>query len=137
MREYNIFISHSWTYTNAYNSLVSMLNAASYFNYKNYSVPRNAPLTIYNRVYYENELRNKIRNQMRTCSVVLVFAGVYASYSTHIQMEIDIATELQKPIIAIEYWGSEKTSLIVKKAADKIVKWNTNSIVSAIKEICL
>ena len=38
-----------------------------------------------------------------------------------------------KKIIAIEPWGSEKTSVVVKHAADKIVKWNTDSIVKAIR----
>ena len=38
-----------------------------------------------------------------------------------------------KTIIAIEPWGSEKTSTVVKNAADKIVKWNTDSIVDAIR----
>ena len=38
-----------------------------------------------------------------------------------------------KTIIAIEPWGSEKTSMTVKNAADKIVKWNTDPIVDAIR----
>ena len=54
-----------------------------------------------------------------------------------INMEIEIANELGKPIIAIEPWGSERTSLIVKKNAKIIVKWNSASIVGAIKEITL
>jgi hypothetical protein len=73
---------------------------------------------------------------MKCCSAVLILAGVYASYSDSIQMEIEIAQELGKPIIAIEPWGSDKTSAIVKKAANKTAKWNANSIVEAIKEVC-
>lgn len=38
-----------------------------------------------------------------------------------------------KTIIAIEPWGSEKISTVVKKAANKIVKWNTDSIVDVIR----
>ena len=34
---YNLFISHSWTYGDAYDKLVSMLNRAPNFTYKNYS----------------------------------------------------------------------------------------------------
>lgn len=137
MREYNLFISHSWDYPDAYKSLKTMLDEAPYFNYKDYSVPEEKALTIYNKTYYEKELRNKIAEKMKFCSVVLIFAGVYASYSESIQMEISIALDLGKPIIAIEYWGSERTSVIVKNAADRVVKWNTNSIVDAIKEISL
>ena len=37
--------------------------------------------------------------------------------------------------IAIEPWGAEKTSIKVKNNADKIVGWNTCSIVKAIREL--
>ena len=137
MREYNIFISHSWTYTDAYEKLTNMLRNAPYFNYNDYSVPKEKSLTIYNKLYYEIELKNKIKNKMKYCNVVLILAGVYSSYSDSINMEIEIANELGKPIIAIEPWGSERTSLIVKKNAKIIVKWNSASIVGAIKEITL
>lgn len=131
---YNLFISHSWNYSDSYDCLVSLLDNAAYFSYRNYSVPKDDPLTIRNPSYYLSELKNKIRNQMRNCSVVLILAGVYSSYSDSINMEIEIAQELDKPIIAIEPWGSERTSNVVKNAACKVVKWNTNSIVDAIRE---
>jgi hypothetical protein len=135
--EYHLFISHSWKYPNAYDGLVSLLDKDYWFSYKDYSVPRDEPLTIYNKMYYESELRNKIRNQMRTCHVVLILAGVYASYSDSIKMEIEIANELGKPIIAIQPWGAEKTSQIVKSNSDVIVGWNSSSIIDAIKRYSL
>ncbi len=135
--EYHLFISHSWKYPEAYDGLVSLLNKDYWFSYKDYSVPRDEPLTIYNRLYYESELKNKIRNQMRSCHVVLILAGVYASYSDSINMEIEIANELGKPIIAIQPWGAEKTSQIVKSNADAIVGWNSSSIIDAIKRYSL
>ncbi len=36
-------------------------------------------------------------------------------------------------IVAIEHWGAERTSTVVKQAADVTVGWNTNSIVKAIR----
>ena len=69
---------------------------------------------------------------------VLIMAGVYATYSKWIDKEIILAKESfesPKPIIAIEPWGSEKTSVLVKQAADRIVGWNTDSIVGAIREL--
>lgn len=135
--EYHLFISHSWKYPNAYDGLVSLLDKDYWFSYKDYSVPRDEPLPIYNKMYYESELRNKIINQMRTCHVVLILAGVYASYSDSINMEIEIANELGKPIIAIQPWGAEKTSQIVKNNSKVIVGWNSSSIIDAIKRYSL
>ena len=135
MKTYNLFISHSWTYTDAYEKLVNLLDARQYFSYRNYSVPKDDPLHTNGTV---TELYNAIKNQIIHSSVVLILAGVYASYSTWIDKEIKIAQNefyTPKPIVAIEPWGSEKTSVKVKNAADKIVKWNTESIVSAIREV--
>ena len=137
MREYNIFISHSWTHTDAYEKLTNILKNAPYFSYNDYSVPKEKSLTIYNKLYYEIELKNKIKNKMKYCNVVLILAGVYSSYSDSINKEIEIANDLGKPIIAIEPWGSERTSLIVKKNAKSIVKWNSSSIIDEIKRLSL
>lgn len=134
-KTYNLFISHSWTYSDAYEKLIGLLDKDSNFSYKNYSVPKDDPIHTKGT---DKELYQAIKNQMSSCSVVLILAGVYASYSKWINKEIKIAQEefsTPKKIIAIEPWGSEKTSTVVKDAADKIVKWNSSSVISAIKEL--
>lgn len=127
---YNLFISHSWTYSDAYEKLVALLDAKSYFIYKNYSVPKDDPI---HHAPYDYQLKAAIKAQMQSASYGLILAGVYASYSKWINIEIELAQQMNKTIIAIEPWSSEKTSTVVKNAADKIVKWNTYSIVSAIR----
>lgn len=130
---YNLFISHSWAYGDAYEKLISLLDSkGGYFPYKNYSVPQNDPI---HNAPNQVALRAAIERQIKPASVVLILAGVYSTYSKWINVEIEIAKQLGKPIIAIEPWGSEKTSAVVKNAADKIVKWQTDSIVSAIRAI--
>lgn len=52
----------------------------------------------------------------------------------YIDKEIKLAKEMKKKIIAREYWGAERTSKKVKDNADKVVKWQTSSIIKAIKE---
>lgn len=132
---YNLFISHSWAYTDAYEKLVGLLDKDTTFVYKNYSVPKNDPIHNANN---DKQLYEAIKNQMQYASVVLILAGVYSTYSKWINKEIDIAKNgfaKVKPIIAIEPWASEKTSKVVKDSADKIVKWQSSSIISAIKEL--
>ena len=41
---YRLFISHSWTYSDAYDRLIDLLNAAPNFAYMNYSVPKDDPI---------------------------------------------------------------------------------------------
>ena len=43
LKSRSLFISHSWSYGDAYEKLVGLLDAASNFEYKNYSVPKNDP----------------------------------------------------------------------------------------------
>lgn len=109
---YNLFISHSWTYGDSYDRLIEMLDDAPNFYYKDYSVPKNDPI---HNASYDYQLRAAIRNQMQHASCVLILAGVYATYSKWIKIEIELAQEMGKKIIAIEPWASEHTSTIVKK----------------------
>lgn len=129
---YNLFISHSWNHNDAYDRLVDLLNAKSYFTFKNYSVPKSDPIQNANS---DLQLRQAIYNQMRPVSCVLIMAGVYSSYSKWINIEIELAQQMGKPIIAIEPWASTNTSAVVKNAADRVVGWNTDSIVNAIREL--
>jgi hypothetical protein len=132
---YHLFISHSWTYSDAYDGLIRLLNSKvknGDFSYRDYSVPKTDPI---HNTPNQSALKNAIENQISHASAVLIMAGVYSTYSKWINIEIDIAQRLGKPIIAIEPWGSEKTSVIVKNAADRVVKWQANSIVSAIHEL--
>lgn len=134
-KTYNLFISHSWTHSDKYEGLIELLNKDSNFSYKNYSVPKDDPI---HDADNDEELYEAIRDQISPSSVVIILAGVYASYSKWINKEIEIAKNefyVPKPIIAVEYWGAEKTSIVVKENADKIVKWQSKSIIDAIKEL--
>ena len=127
---YNLFISHSWTYSDAYDKLLNLLNNVTNFTYRNYSVPKDDPI---HNAASEASLKAAIRNQMQHASCILVLAGVYSTYSKWINIEIGLAKEMGKKIIAIEPWGAEHTSAIVKTCADDIVKWQGTSIVKAIR----
>jgi len=133
LKSRNLFISHSWSYGDAYEKLVALLDAAPNFLYRNYSVPKDDP--VHNAPNVE-ALYKAIKNQMVFCDVVLIMAGKYATYSKWIQREIQIAKrDFDKPIVAIRPWANEQISSVVSDAADRLVGWNTSSIVSAIREL--
>lgn len=127
---YNLFISHSWSYSDAYDGLVNLLDSNPYFIYKNYSVPKDDPI---HNARNDHQLKEAIRNQMQHASCVLILAGVYSTYSKWINIEIGLAREMGKKIIAVEPYAAERTSSVVKNAADVITDWRTNSIISAIR----
>ncbi len=133
MKSYHLFISHSWTHADQYNNLVNLLDQAKNFRYHNYSISKYDP--VHSRS--DKELSNAIHDQMQPCGIVIVLAGVYAEYSKWIDKEIKIAKSgfsKPKPILAIRPWTNE-ISPAVRDNADQVVKWDTESIVAAIRAL--
>ena len=114
----------------------SLLRRKPYFDFRDYSIPEDDPI---HDARNDTQLRAAIRRQMQPCSgAVLILAGVYATYSKWINLEINLAKDAftaPKPIVAIRPWGSERISVPVQQAADRIVGWNTDSVVRAIRDL--
>ena len=135
MKTYNLFISHSWRYGHQYQSLRRLLQQRSYFRFRDYSVPANDPV---HNPGNEWALRAAIRRQMSPCHVVVILAGVYSTYSKWINKEIALAQRgfsQAKPILAVRPWAHQRMSVPVQEAADRIVGWNTESVVRAIQKL--
>lgn len=131
LTNYRLFISHSWAYGDAYEKLISMFKQHPNFKWTDYSIPKDDPI---HDAPNQVALYNAIMNQIRPVNCVIMLAGVYSTYSKWINKEIEITkTVFNKPIVAVEPWASEKTSQVVKDNADAIVKWQSASIVEAIR----
>ncbi len=130
---YNIFLSHSWSYSDAYEHLINLLHSKPYFTFKDYSVPKNDPV---HNASNEKELYQAIYNKIKPCHIVIIMAGVYASYSKWIQKEIQIAKkDFNKPLLAVKPWAQTNVSQIVMDNADELVNWNTDSIVETLSQL--
>ena len=131
LHTYRIFISHAWKYNEEYHRLIKFLNDAPNFKYANYSVPKHDPVDAGNN----KKLADELKQQIRPVEVVIILGGMYVTYSDWIQFEIDFSTNLRKPILGVKPWGAQVMPKAVQDAADEIVGWNTNSIVSAIRRL--
>jgi hypothetical protein len=129
LRFYRLFISHAWIHNDDYYKLVDMLNNANNFKWHNYSVPEHDPLL----VKATKQLDEGLVLQIRYTQAVIIISGMYAAHRKWIQREIEIAQEMNKPIIGIKPWGNERIPLSVQTAVCEMVGWNTNSIVDAIR----
>ncbi len=132
MNTYNLFLSHSWKHNTQYNNLENLLRARPFFNFRNYSVPEHNPIL---GARTDAQLETAIEEKIRACSVVIILAGVYATYSKWINKEIQIAKRLGKPILAIKPFGNTQMSTTVTQAANSIVNWNTESVVAEIRRL--
>lgn len=133
LRVYRLFISHAWIHNDDYYTLVDMLNKANHFKWHNYSVPEHEPLL----VTTTKQLDEGLVLQIRLTQAVIIISGMYAAHRQWIQREIEIAQEMNKPIIGIKPWGNERIPVAVQSAACEMVGWNTTSIVDAIRRYSL
>jgi len=134
MKTYHLFISHSWNYSDQYSNLINMLNQAHHFQYQDFSIPKNDPV----HSGSDAQLAEAIRNKMESCGVLIVMAGMYAQCSKWMEKEIRFAKsawQRPKPVLAVIPWGNDRTPQDVVGRADEIVRWNTDSIVNAIREL--
>lgn len=131
-KRYDLFISHSWSYSKEYERFEEKLEEANHFKYRNYSVTEKKKIEDKTTRGLERHIKHR---QIKHASVVLVLAGMYASsaHSRWIQKEIRFANELDKNIIGVRPWGNKRVPSEVRNNAVEVVGWNTNSIVDAIR----
>ncbi len=137
LRNYDIFISHAWRYADEYYRLKNLLDAATYFKYRNYSVPEHDPVVEPGGIIAQARLEGLLDAQIRPVQCVLVIAGMYAAHRFWMDKEIGFAQSYNKPIIGVIPWGQERIPQSVQFAAHEMVGWNTDSIVDAIRRRAL
>jgi hypothetical protein len=128
-KDYKIFISHSWAHSADLQGLQKLLSSRGYFNVEFTEASKDVPINSTKASYIKAKLRVKILSS----DVVLALAGIYASHSEWMPWELDTAKSLGIPVIGIIPSGQERISQEVYSRSVVDVKWNTESIVEAIR----
>ena len=129
-KTYKVFISHSWSHISDLNSLRNLLESRGYFNVTFEEATPDVPINSTNASYIKTRLKQKILNS----DVVLGIAGIYASHSDWVEWELDTALNNNISIIGVVPRGKERVSTVVSSRAKEVVRWNTESIVTAIRK---
>ena len=129
-KDYKIFVSHSWAHSDDLEALQNLLNSRGYFNVEFTEASKDVPINSENATYIKTRLKNKIIN----ADVVLALAGVYASHSDWMIWEMDTAVDNNIPIVGVIPRGQERISQEVYNRSKVDVRWNTESIVEAIRD---
>lgn len=128
---YRLFISHSWDHVDDLKNLKGLLEQQESFDVEFYEMAPENAINSDNSTY----IKRCISARIGEADIVLGIAGIYASYSEWMQWELDKAKEKGKKIIGVVPWGQERISSIVAARADVVVRWNTKSIIEAIKKL--
>jgi len=129
-KDYQIFISHSWKYPDDLKNLRSLLEERGYFNVSFQEASQDEPINSENASYIKSVLKKKILDS----DIVLGIAGMYASYSDWIAWELETADNNSIPIVGVIPRGQERISATVTQYSKEDVRWNTESIVAAIRK---
>lgn len=132
MRNYRIFISHSWNY-DEYDRIVRFFDETEDFYYIDYSISTDKALYGLS----DRKLSDKLRSHIRLSQIILIPAGMEVNFRRYIQFELEVAQEMNKPIIGIIPRGKKRIPKIIETIAWQIVGWNRNSIVKAIEMYAL
>lgn len=128
-KDYKIFISHSWSHTEDLEALQKLLNDRGYFNVEFLEATKKTPINSENAPYVKSVLKSKILQS----DIVLGLAAIYASHSDWMIWELETAKANNIPIVGIIPRGQERISSEVYNRSIVDVKWNTESIIEAIR----
>ena len=125
---YRVFISHAWNYRNEYYKLEKMLDDSPEFRWQNIF-----PGFVSPKKDIDDELEKSLRTQIGSCDVVLVISDIYNKDSTWIEREMNIAIELNKPIIGLSCRSGDETPWEIRRDASEIIDWNGFELTNAIQ----
>lgn len=134
LKTYDLFVSHAWKYSEDYCHAIKLLESASNFVFRNYSVPEHNPVLDPDDEYDRKKLWATLDRQIKPVSCVLIISGMYVPYSYWIQQEIGIAVSYGKPIVGLIPRGAERIPTAVSSAAKEMVGWTTDSMVAAVRK---
>ena len=100
---YKLFISHL-NDDDEYTLFISKLDTSYDFEWKDYAV--------------NNEMNHmKLAEQMKLADVIIILSGLYIKNRKLLQKEIDVAIELEKPIVVVRPYGMENVPSNLEKIA--------------------
>lgn len=131
----HVFISHSWSYSNHYDTLNSWIFHERHsvgwasLSFQNFSVPKDDPI---HDAASDQALEKAIFNKILHSHVVIIPTGMYVDYSKWIKKEIEGSKKFSTPILGVNPWGQIRNSSVVRKNAKLVVRWNKNSVIDGI-----
>ncbi len=104
-----------------------------YFNIEFQEASPSEPINSSNANYIKQRLRTKILGS----NALLGLAGIYASHSEWMNWELETAYNNNIPIIGVIARDQERISSVVNNYSITNVRWNTERIVEAIRNIAV
>lgn len=119
-----IYICHSFRDSKSYQRIVKKLKLAENYKVWNHTIPRHKQKDVKD----DDELREAFKSQIKGCSHVFVLATSGLPPESYVKMEIEVAKELGKRIIAIKPRGSNYVPKFIKDAKPEYISSNVRTV---------
>ena len=121
LRKYELFISHNGEGDEEYLTFIQRIVEAPDFEWEDHGVPgQNNP--------------DQLKMQIQPADIVIILAGLYSKHTDLIKTQVNIARELNKPIVLIRPYGLEEVPAELEEIAEDVVGWNRVCIVETIED---
>jgi hypothetical protein len=123
-----LFVTHSWLENDDYARVFEYLEASGTFYYLNTSQPQAK------RPIDKESQREDLRRQIAPCEVIVVLPAVFQLSSELVLFQMNFAKAADKPIVAMENFGStDPLPKAIKDLADEVSPWNERSLIDALR----
>jgi hypothetical protein len=123
-----LFVSHAWLENDDYVRVFEYLEASGTFYYINSSQPQAK------RPIDKESQREDLRRQIAPCEVLVVLPAVYRLAPELVQFQMNFAKAADKPIVAMENFGStEALPKVIADLADEVSPWNERNLIDALR----
>lgn len=126
-------ISRSRDFREIYETVCEWLNTTNYFKWTDDSVT-------YNDQLEKPDLKQRkrlLRHRISQCNCVVILTEMYVAYPEWIDLVIDTANELHKPIVGVRPRDASVVPKRLQINCRAMAKWQHSSIVAAIQEYSL
>src|ERR1700722_20308925 len=123
-----LFVTHAWLENDDYTRIFEYLEASGTFYYLNTSQPQAK------RPIDKESQREDLRRQIAPSEVIIVLPAVYQIAPELILFEMNFAKAADKPIVAMENFGStEPLPKAIKDLADEVSAWNERNLIDSLR----
>ena len=130
----HIFVSHSWSYSQHYNTLSNWIFGPNWrvgqasLDLRDYSVPMHDPI---HNAQSDRALQQAIYNKIAGSHVIVIPMGMYANHSRWMRKEIAGANGYSKRILGVNPWGQQRRASVVARVSHETVGWTRKSVIDA------
>jgi hypothetical protein len=124
-----IFVTHTFAPNDDYFRVFEFLESSTNFFYRNCSSPELVPAT-----GGTEALKDELRQQIKLAEVVVALDSAWSANRDLMVFQLNAAQAMDKPIVAMESFGSvEDIAEEIKARVNDVVPWNERMMVDIIR----